>query len=517
ENGRVTTIYGFGRDVTEARRVERERQRLTRNLQLLLESTVEGILTVDLDGRCTMSNRAAAEILGRTNAEMRGARLHRVLLGDALPDAVAAILGVAHSGEVRSVANDTFRRIDGTPVPVEYSAAPIIDDGVPVGVVISFSDITEHRKLEAKLEQADRLTSLGRLAATIAHEFNNVLMGISPFVEVIRRGKNVETSLDHIGRAVKRGKRITEDILRFTRPAQPVRVAFDAAQWLEGITLEARSLLPQTCTIDAKFQPRLQIDGDANQLQQIFTNLILNARDAMPSGGTPTLEARRERPATRMPFGVIENIDRYVHLIVGDTGTGMSDETLRHIFEPLFTTKKNGTGLGLPVTHQVVQRHGGEVFVESAIGVGTKFHIFLPLTEIADVLAEEHAEEHHLAMEAHRVLLVEDDKTVATGIVSLLELEGLHVEVAESGADALRVVASTVPDVVVLDVGLPDMEGTSVYSAIAAKLPTLPIIFSTGHADRAKLDDLLERPNVAYLLKPYESTALLSAIREVMS
>jgi PAS domain S-box-containing protein len=516
ENGVTTAISGFARDVTEARRAADDRDALTRSLELLLESTVEGILTVDLEGRCTMWNRAAAQILGRGDDEISGAKLEMLLFNGTSPAvSPCPILEVARSGNVYTAAKDTFWRSDGTTVPVEFSAAPIIDAGVPVGVVISFSDVTERRKLEMKLEQADRLTSLGRLAATIAHEFNNVLMGISPFVEVIKRGKNVETSLEHIGRAVKRGKRITGDILRFTRPAQPVRVAFDAVSWLDSITVEARTLFPPHCRIQSKAAPGIRIDGDPHQLQQIFTNLILNARDAMGStGGTLTIEARREAPGAKLVFPV-ESPERFAHFIVTDTGGGIPPETLRHIFEPLFTTKKNGTGLGLAVAHQVVQRHGGEIFVESTPGLGTTFHIFLPLTEAA-LTADGESRVETPVTGVRRVLLVEDDPSVATGIASLLEMEGLTVQMVETGAAAIRAVDTGTPDVIVLDVGLPDMEGTSVYNAIVAKYPRIPIIFSTGHADRARLDSLIANANVGYLLKPYDGSALLDAIREVM-
>ncbi|MDQ3282302.1 MAG: PAS domain S-box protein, partial [Acidobacteriota bacterium] len=514
ENGQTSAVYGFARDVTEARRAAREGQRLTRNLQLLLESTVEGIITVDLAGRCTMSNRAAAQILGRDRDEMTGATLQTLINGDERA-AIGQIVAVARSGEVRTVSNGTFWRADGTAIPVEYSAAPITDNGIRLGVVISFSDIRERLKLEAKLEQADRLSSLGRLAATIAHEFNNVLMGISPFVEVIRRGRNVHASLDHIARAVQRGRRITQDILRFTQPAQPVRTSFDVASWVENITLEARTLLPPTVRLQSSIEERLHIDGDANQLQQIFTNLILNARDAMPGGGTLSIDVRHEPAQAQLPF-LVERPERFAHFIVRDTGCGISPETQRHIFEPLFTTKKNGTGLGLAVTHQVVQQHGGDIFVESKPGEGTAFHIFIPLSEGYEVRAADIAQEVAAVAGASRVLLVEDDATVATGLVTLLELEGLEVEVASTGREALQRVGEIQPDVVVLDVGLPDMDGTSVYAALTEQHPDLPIVFSTGHADRAKLESLLERPHVAFLLKPYEGSALLGAIRDVM-
>ena len=328
-------------------------------------------------------------MLGRPAEEFIGRNMHDAVHGlradgslypqDECP--IYQMIGTPASP--RSVTNDVFWRRDGTPMPVDYSAAPIIDEGVAVGAVVAFTDISARRKLEPKLEQANRLTSLGRMAATIAHEFNNVLMGISPYVELLRRKpEEIAKAIDQISRAVSRGKGITHDILRYTQPAEPNRAVVAVEPWLRNVVMEARSMLPPIYAIDLDVDdPPLSIEADANQLHQILMNLVLNARDAMWSGagrsafrcaanahGTFCIRSGRASPAL-------------AHLIVRDEGSGMKPETLRHMFEPLFTTKKNGTGLGLAVTHQVVLRHGGEIFVESEIGVGTTFHIFLPLAE----------------------------------------------------------------------------------------------------------------------------------------
>ena len=411
---------------------------------------------------------------------------------------------------------------------VEVTSIPKIVDGRTTAIHGFARDVTEARqaeeerrerlKLEAKLEQAQRLSSLGRIAATIAHEFNNVLMGIAPFVEIIRRGKDVPLAVDQISRTIQRGKRVTQEILRFTQHAEPVRTAIDVARWMENLAVEARTLLPPGIHLTASPpEPGLRIDGDANQLLQVFVNLVLNARDAMPHGGTLTIAVTRERPGTRFPFGAVEQPERYAHFIVRDTGSGMAPDTLRHIFEPLFTTKRNGTGLGLAVAHQVVMRHGGEMFVESAPDRGTAFHVFLPLGSAGAPAEAADDTPAPPALAALRVLLVEDDETVAAGIASLLELEGISVSVANSGSEAVRMVRVEVPDVVILDVGLPDIDGLAVYRAIAALHPRLPVIFSTGHADGSRLDALEPTSPVAFLLKPYDSAALLDAIRRVSS
>ncbi|HET8799116.1 MAG TPA: PAS domain S-box protein [Thermoanaerobaculia bacterium] len=480
----------------------------------VVEGASEIILSLSPEGRLTTLNAAFDAVTGLRAEEWLGRSWLDLVRSDGRAAAAAAFEAAIASSE--GVTTEITFEGPGGPVILEMSMIASEKNGRTV--VYGFGrDITERLLLEARLEQANRIASLGRLAATVAHEFNNVLMGISPFIEVLRRGRNIESSLDHIARAVKRGKRVTEDILRFTQPAEPARVALDVHPWLQNVALEARSLLPPSCTLEVSVSdPSLRIDGDPNQLQQIFTNLVLNARDAMPNGGSLTIRAVREKPGTKLSFGVIENPEQFAHFIVRDTGCGMSDDVLRHIFEPLFTTKRNGTGLGVPVALQVVQRHGGDMFVESTVGAGTAFHIFLPLATSAysamDVLPD-----HGCVAPATRVLLVEDDASVSSGIVMLLELEGVSVRCAGTGAAALEELQAELPDLVVLDVGLPDIEGTLLYETIAARYPTLPVIFSTGHADRSKIEDLLGQPHVGFLLKPYEVATLLSVMREVIA
>jgi PAS domain S-box-containing protein len=532
-DGVRTETYGFARDVTEERKAEREREQVTRNLQLVLESTVEGMYTMDVQGRCTMINRAAAQMLGWARQELLGRNIHDSVHGrhpDGSPYDVehCPIQHVLRSSSTRSVSRDTFWRRDGVAVPVEYSAAPIIDNGVVVGVVVAFMDVTERRKLELKLEQANRLSALGRMAATIAHEFNNVLMGIAPFVDLIKRDPSrLQEGADRIARSVSRGKRITHDILRYTQPAEPNRSVFDAASWFQAVASEARSILSAACEIHVQAHaPRIAVDADENQVHQIVMNLILNARDAMPHGGRITMEVSREPAGAEFPFGIVDGPERFAHLIVRDTGSGIAPETLPHIFEPLYTTKRSGTGLGLAVTHQVVQRHGGEIFVESEVGVGTTFHIFLPLAddgagagvrpEAGDELSEATPPQLRSGR-ALRVLLVEDDPSVATGICALLELEGIDVDVASSGHEAIERVAHAVPDVVVLDVGLPDIDGKEVYRTMMRMQPNLPVIFSTGHADRGELDELSPEGEVFYLLKPFDVDLLVETIHSAVT
>jgi PAS domain S-box-containing protein len=534
-DGGMTGVYGFARDITEERRAEEERQQLTRSLQLVLDSTVDGIYTMDVEGRCTMINASAARMLAQPANDFIGENMHDIVHsrrtdGSPYPEEDCPIRNVLRTGSARTITSDVFWRHDGTSFPVDFSAAPIIDDGVTVGAVIAFTDVSERRKLEAKLEQANRLSSLGRMAATIAHEFNNVLMGISPFVDLIRRRPEcIPDALEKISRSVARGKGITHDILRYTRPAEPKRSHFNVEAWLGEMVAEARSILPVAHQIDYETSDAwLAINADANQLHQIFTNLVVNARDAMPAGGRIHIAVRREPRDAHFSFGVVDHPERFAHFIVSDTGPGIPPQTLDHIFEPLFTTKANGTGLGLAVAHQVVHLHGGEIFAESEVGAGTSFHIFVPLApelpagmvhaEAAGEMPQEHpmSENEDGRADVH-VLLVEDDEAVAAGLLALLEVDGLTVDLVGTGAEAIDFLEQRRPDVVVLDVGLPDMDGTSVYSYVQKTDPKLPVIFSTGHADRARLDELSPGRPVLYLSKPFDGEVLLQTIASAVA
>jgi two-component system cell cycle sensor histidine kinase/response regulator CckA len=488
----------------------------------LVEAASDIIFTLTPGGHIIALNPAFERITGCAVVDWLG-RSMLELTGDAEHSAelLHRVIEERHTREPL-VAEVSILSASGTSILLELAMTVRLQDGKPAGIRGFARDVTETRRvererraLEAKLEQANRIAGLGRLAATVAHEFNNVLMGMSPFLDLLRRGKNVETALKHMGHAVARGRRITEDILRFTRPAEPSRTNVALASWLQSLVEEGRSLLPASIRLEAQTPGgELYISGDATQLQQVFTNLMLNARDAMPGGGTITVELTREAPDAKLRFPVVEP-HRFAHLTLRDTGCGMNEEMLRHAFEPLFTTKRNGTGLGLPVALQVVQRHGGELFVESEPGMGTTFHIFLPLTETPAAAGPREVYTRPTRSDAKLVVLVEDDPLVAAGLVSLLTMEGAAVRLARTGEEAVTVLRRVKPDVVILDVGLPDMDGTQVFGEMQHMLPHVPVIFSTGHADRTKIEDLLARPNVGFLLKPYAHVDLMEMMFQV--
>ncbi len=385
EIGGLRYADGVISDISARKREEEERKLLSEERELLLESAAEGIYGIDREGRTTFLNRAAVDILGYTSDELLGRPIHELIhhhRGDGEPYAAhhCPIDGAFKRGELRRVVNDVFDKKDGSSISVEYVAAPMIASGEIRGAVVLFSDTSERRSLERSLEQANRIASLGRVAATIAHEFNNVLMGIQPFSEVIRRiaGENEKliSAADHIGRAVQRGKGVAQEILRFTRPASPILKPVELKGALAHLAGELRASLPGTCALDLRVpENAVEIDADWPQLEQVIANLVVNARDAMNGVGTITLSVVEDLPEAMWRAGM--DPDEFVHLACIDSGPGMTPEVMERVFEPLFTTKRSGTGLGLAVAHQVVARHCGQILVESEVGHGTTFHLLL--------------------------------------------------------------------------------------------------------------------------------------------
>lgn len=520
EAGSTVRFSGIARDVTERHRAEADRSAITRYLELILDSIADGLYAIDSEGRCTMINRRGAEMLGRAPADFIGENIHEIVHGSEPCHSAGHDCPIIETLRSRRSSNNqelTFSDSNGTEFPVEYTGVPVFDGNEFRGVVVSFHDLTNRKNLQKQLEVANRLSAIGLLGVTVAHEFNNVLMGIQPFAEVLMRMKlepRAETAARQIGQSVNRGKRITQGILRFTQPSDLDLHAVELVDWIFQQQDELRSVAGDELTLEIlPCTEALQILIDPSQLHQALTNLIINARDATPNGGTIRVEVQPANddlwPDFDLPHGALARIS------VRDSGSGIPLEAIASIFEPLFTTKRSGTGLGLAVVQQIVIRHGGRIFAESQPGEGAAFHLFLPVdtTPVAEAppppLISLPA-----ANVVTRLLLVEDDEAVAEGLSAVLGLDGIEVEVVGRGLDVPDAIRRFEPEAVVLDVGLPDMSGIEVYRRLAEEWPELRVVFSTGHGDASEISDEIRSGRVRFLMKPYDVDALMEAIRE---
>jgi PAS domain S-box-containing protein len=517
----VMRVVGAVRDVTEQKHAEQLLHNSEERFRLATLATNDAIWDCDLATGLAWRSQAFSRLGYEGGSFEKGFdwwsdRLH--------PDEREGILQsqqeAIDSGQPGWSLEYQFRRADG-----KY--AYVLDRGYivrdpqykPVRLLAAMMDMTERKQFVDQLEQAKRVTSLGRVAASIAHEFNNVLMGIQPNVEVIQRSSpsGLRTVTDNILQAVQRGKRVTDEILRFTRPAEPTLQCVSVQSFLDSWKAEISPLLgaPVELIIDPGSDPTY-VNADALQLSQVFTNLALNAREAMQeTGGKLTISARITNSFTSFPFGVVRSPDRFVHFVVRDEGCGIGSDRLGHIFEPLFTTKQEGIGLGLAVTYQIVTRHNGKIFVESEIGRGSSFHVFIPAASL--LIEAPDAKANALLVPIRKLLLVEDEPAVAAGLAMLLEMEGVVVEKVYTGRDSIEAIERFSPDAVVLDIGLPDIDGVGVYLEIQRRWPELPVLFSSGHGDSAKLEAYLARPNVGFILKPYDFDAMRAALERLLN
>lgn len=508
KHGEPTRLVGISMDVTHSRRTKEALRLSEERFRLLAHASNDAVWDCDLlSGRIWRDEDAFSRMFGE-GAACPDVKSWIALIHPADCDRVVASREEAiHAGQESWSSEYRFQRAGGSWATILDRACIVRDASKrPVRMVGEMMDLTERRQLEAQLQQTQRVNSLGRVAASIAHEFNNVLMAIQPNIELVQRlappGGRFRHVAENVTRAVKRGKSITNEILRFTRRCEPalqnVEVKDFMDRWQEDVCPLVEPRVEMIMNLPAE---SLYMSADPSQFGQVLTDLAVNARDAMLKGGRLNISVEAARSDSRYHFGLVPSPDRFLHFTVSDEGCGIAAENLPHIFEPLFTTKNGGIGLGLAICYQIVDQHRGHIFVESELGRGTSFHIFVPATLPVDEVLPQRVD---TLLDATRVLLVEDEAVIADGLKMLLEIEGAAVEVASLGSEALPAIEEFGPHVVVLDIGLPDIDGVEIYHRIESRWPHLPVIFSSGHADAARLEKIIAQPHIAFIAKPYE-------------
>ena len=510
-------IRGVARDVTRREQAFQEVRRSEAYFRSIIENASDIIAIVGRDGRIRYGSPSVERVLGYPRKLLAGIEGLELIHSD---DGKRAAEFLAHQladpAAIQTI-EIKARHHDGTWRSFEIVATNLVKKGRTSAVVINARDITERKLLEAQLVQANRLGGLGRLAATVAHEFNNVLMGMQPFAELMQRHDVTQEIISkgawHITNSIQRGRRIVLDILRFSQPYVPVATAVDLGQWWENFAPEAGAVLGNSTAIVSTIPTHgLYAVADRGQLSQVMANLVANARDAMPGGGTLTISATDLQADAKFPFGVVPHPEGFVQISVRDTGRGMPPEIMDRIFEPLYTTRPSGgTGLGLAVAHQVLAQHGGYIFVESEVDRGSTFHLFLPKAAPPDS-DEEFASSPARMPTARKLLIIDDEESISEGIAAALEQDGIEVEAIASGLQAAEAIARFHPEIVLLDFGLPDMDGSEVYAVIRNVSAELPVIFATGHGDRRTLHDSLHDPRTRFLQKPFDIADLLETI-----
>lgn len=367
--------------------------------------------------------------------------------------------------------------------------------------------LRQQRELEAKLAAREKLAALGELAGGVAHDFNNVLAGITAEAESLQRRLPPDQAarLGRVLELAQRGADVVRRILAFARPGVAKPVPVSVSEIVEDSVELARHTFGPSWQWETQVQPGLYVLGEEATLQQAILNILANARDALPRGGPVAVRAYHDNAS--------------VVLEVEDRGAGIAPEHLSRVFEPFFTTKPRGqgTGLGLSTALRTVEAHGGTIHIDSRLGEGTKVTVRLPAAEAPAERTGETKAGVEGGPGGSRVLLVDDERSVLEGLEELLEMEGFSVVTASSAEEALAVFQPGAFDVAVVDVLLPGVSGIALAQKLIQSDPQLALVFASGHTPEVLPHELASRPRVMFLQKPFSVRALLDTLRSVLT
>lgn len=501
-----------------------ELRRMTAHLQTIIEESPLAMIELDQTGHVTTWNAAATSVFGWTKEEVIGQELPYVPSGQEREsdELWASVMsgGAPRGLELRR------KRKDGSIIDVNMWGTLLQGPGgQTTGSIGFFIDVTQQKQLEEQLRQAHKMEGIGRLAGGVAHDFNNLLTVINGCatlaMEQMRAEDPLHRSLTEILTAGQRAAALTKQLLAFSRRQVLTFQVFDVNEALASISSMIERLIGEDIALIRDLTPHpCIIRADRGQIDQVILNLAVNAKDAMPHGGTLTLSTRilLITEETPVPHPALLP-GSYTHLSVRDSGTGMDRATLSHIFEPFFTTKEEGkgTGLGLATVYGIVKQSQGFVFADSTPGEGTTFDIYFPSAEAPPLAAAPPlASRPHCGRET--ILLVEDQQAVRLLLTQALSDYGYTLLEASSGQEALRLVAAAKTPIHILltDVVMPQMTGPALAERLRQQWPALRVLFMSGYAEGSVLPTFLAEPGTGFIQKPFLPTELARKLRELL-
>ena len=503
----IETEQSFVREQTA--RVEAERTRT--EIIKTLETMSDAFFSYDRDLRFLYANESGAAMLGRTVEELIGRIVWDVVPG-LTEGPVPAALRAALAGESGEYEMSTPGRT------VEFRAHPS-----PDGVWVFARDVTERRRLEESLRQSQKLDAVGQLTGGIAHDFNNIVTAIMGYSEFALRDlteghdpEQIKVEIEAIQTAGERARDLTQQLLAFSRQQVLQPRVLDLGEVVAKTERLLDRLIGDNIRIATSNDPDLApVKCDAAQIEQVLMNLAVNARDAMPDGGTLSIETANVELATSEARRLRLEPGPYVTLSVSDTGHGIPDEIRDQIFEPFFTTKEvgRGTGLGLATVHGIVHQSSGGIEVESGPS-GTTVRSYFP-TSTEDYLDVEKTERPAPSVGTERILLVEDEPVLLRMTTEMLRRQGFDVISAPDPEAALELAGVEPFDVVVTDVVMPKMSGAELADRISETFPQTRFVFISGYTHEV-IDEARLGPTKRFLPKPFSSAELVDAVRGVL-
>ncbi len=507
----------------QRRRIQAESE--LRKLSWAVQQSPASIVITDLDGNIEYVNPKFTEITGYTLDEVIG-KNPRILQGgctsqeeyEQLWQTVTA--GEEWRGEFRN------KKKNGEFYWEAASISPIKDEADNITHFLAVKeDVTERKRIEAQAQQQDRLAAIGQMAAGVAHDFNNILAVISLYTDLMLGSPQlpavVQKQANVIARQSKRAADLIQQILDFSRRAPLERIAMDLSFLTKELVKLWQRTLPENIKLSFDYDPDgCMVFADPARMQQMFMNLVINARDAMPDGGELAVGLKRIQVADDfLPLPGLSS-GNWVQIMVKDSGIGIPQEALAHLFEPFFTTKPpgEGTGLGLAQVYGIVRQHDGYIDVVSEVGEGTTFTIYLPVWAEADSAGTVEETAVPATGGGEMILVVEDDAVTREALVDSLELLNYRVLSAQNGREGLTIVQQHGDDIslIVSDRIMPDMGGEEMLSALKRQGNTIPFVLISGYVLEGDLERLRGLGMTDWLLKPINLEQLAAVVSQTM-
>ena len=515
-------------EISERKRAQAEQAAERERLMTTLRSITDGVIAVDADSRIVLMNRVAERISGWSQDEAMKKHLYTVFN-------VADDNGIPYNSIVERILaagaeEDASKSVvltdkTGREMPISFSSAPIYDsDATLTGVVIAFRDITELRRIEDERLKTHKLESIALLAGGIAHDYNNLLTAVLgnlslAQMSVTETPEDVPGLLNEVESASMRAKELTRQLLTFAKGGSPVKTAAT----LTDIIKDSAEFVLRGSSAKCEFvfaQDTAQCEVDQGQISQVIQNLVINADQAMLDGGkillrTENIQISADNKTLPLRPG------RYVKITVADTGPGMPPEVISKIFEPYFTTKEKGSGLGLTTSFSIVKKHDGFMTLESKVGQGTSFFIYLPASE-GDAMQSAGKAQPIVLRGNGRILVMDDDAPIRALLKRMLESVGYKVTAARDGAEAVNLYTEAVSkgqpfDVVMLDLTVPGgIGGREAMRQLLAKYPDVKAVVTSGYANDPVMEKYRKFGFCGMVMKPYTLGELTHTLKRVL-
>ena len=515
------------RERTQRKQAETELIRREKYFRALTENSLDVLSILNRDGVFQYNSPSVKRVLGYEPQELAGHNAAKLVHPEDLPGALQAFEQGLKNPELRITHEFRCRRQNGTWCHLEVVGQNRLDDPEINGIVVNSRDVTDRKELESELRQAQKMEAIGQLAGGVAHDFNNILMVIHGHASLLLAGKSLSDpaakSVQQIAQSAERAAKLTQQLLAFSRRQVMQPQPLDMSEVVSNMTKMLGRILGEDIVLQLDYGRQLpSVRADAGMLEQVLLNLVVNSRDAMPKGGQLSIKMSvAEIDARHVERHPEARAGKFVCLGVNDNGCGIAPGNLQRIFEPFFTTKEvgKGTGLGLAMVYGIVKQHRGWIEVESKLGKGTAFRIYLPASTESAHPREGGAMERAVRGGTETILVVEDEAPVRELECDFLAGYGYKVLHAESGVKALAVWQQNKDkiDLLLADLIMPDcLNGHELAEKLWEEKPKLKVIFTSGYSEDVAGKDFVLRHGSRYLQKPYDLMKLALAVRDCL-